>query len=201
MFIYDIKRETAVEWFNIDNHLINSSETSFVKPLCTTELKSATPTASFVIKYRGDIALYRETIDYILEAIKEHEKIHAKISENGVILASGYIDASSISIISSSMPESLTLDIRDYIVDLDKKITSVNFVQDKADNSSGLGISVYSAVKKILEFAGYTGELLQNDLGYMAIDHFCVTEDDDCTYREKIDKILFELIDSSFLLL
>ena len=30
MFIYDIKRETAVEWFNIDNHLIN---TKYVKKL------------------------------------------------------------------------------------------------------------------------------------------------------------------------
>ena len=26
MFIYDIKRETAVEWFNIDNHLINTKD-------------------------------------------------------------------------------------------------------------------------------------------------------------------------------
>ena len=54
MYIYDIRKESSTEWFNISNFLINNADTIFNTPLCTTELKSATPTASFTIKYTGN---------------------------------------------------------------------------------------------------------------------------------------------------
>ena len=192
MYIYDIRKESSTEWFNISNFLINNADTIFNTPLCTTELKSATPTASFTIKYTGNEERYRTTIDYILNALKNNEKIHARIIDNNIIKASGYIDKSSISIVSSSMPESLSLDIRDYIIDLDENIANVNYVRDKSDSELNVGISVFEAVKKVLEFAGYKGELNSEGSVGVIIDHFSITEDDNCTYRDKIDKILFE---------
>ena len=191
MFTYSIRRDDVGEWLTLGSDQVNSSNTVISKPLCTTDRTSATPTASFTIGCR-DADKYRTTVDYILDAWKNLTKVHARIEKDGVIVASGYIDSSSLNIQSSAIPENLTLSIRDYIVDLDRKIESVNFVADKDDKDWTGGITVLQAVTKVLNFAGYIDEIICEPPVTRRIAHFSVTEDDGCTYREKIDKILFE---------
>ena len=191
MFTYSIRRDDVSEWLTLGSDQVNSSSTVISKPLCTTDRTSATPTASFTIGCR-DTDKYRTTVDYILDAWKSLTKVHARIEKDGVITASGYIDSSSLNIQSSAIPENLTLSIRDYIVDLDRKIESVNFVADKDDAEWSGGITILEAVTKLLRYSGYEGEVVSDIASTRRIAHFAITEEDDCTYREKIDKLLFE---------
>ena len=186
MFTYKIRRNDSNEWLEIK--CVNSNNTKIQKPLFTAELKSATPTASFTLINRNN---YNECITYILSAMEDNEKVHGAIYENDILVASGYIDTASVVIQSSMIAESVSISIVDYITDLDKKITQ-NFVADKDDVeyiATG-GISVTDAVNKLLEFAGLSQRVIFSSTKH--IHHFVLTEDDDCTYREKIDKILFE---------
>ena len=186
MFTYKIRRNDSNEWLEIK--CVNSNNTKIQKPLFTAELKSATPTASFTLINRNN---YNDCITYILSAMEDNEKVHGAIYENNILVASGYIDTASVVIQSSMIAESVTLSIVDYITDLDNKITQ-NFVADKddVDYIATGGISVTDAVNKLLEFAGLSQRVIFSSTKH--IPHFVLTEDDDCTYREKIDKILFE---------
>lgn len=186
MFIYKIRRNDKNDWLEIK--CINSQNTVIQKPLFTSELKSATPESTFTLINRNN---YNECISYILGAMEDGVKIHGVIYDDNVIIASGYIDTASLSIQSSMIAESISLTIVDYITDLDIKITQ-NFVADKDDIGylETSGISVIDAINKLLEFAGLEQRVTYSSTKY--IPHFVLTEDDNCTYREKIDKILFE---------
>ncbi|MGN0907154.1 MAG: hypothetical protein ACI4NM_08400, partial [Bullifex sp.] len=191
MFTYELRRDDEAQWFAISGDQTNSADTSVSMPLCTTDFKSATPTASFTVRYNGN-PKYRTVIDYILDAWKNLVKVHARIIQDGEVVASGYLDNSSLDIQSGAIPENVSLSIRDYITDLDKDIEGVNFVADKDDVEWSNGISVALAVEKVLRAAGYEGEVICEVSSTRKIAHFSITEDDGCTYREKIDKILFE---------
>lgn len=183
IFRYEIKKESESTWRDI-SRLINSEDTSITNALCTTEWKSATNTASFSLRY-ADKSLYSDTLSFILEARSAGERIDVRITSilRGEVAFSGYLDESSISIASSAIPEALELSARDYITLLDDKI-QLNIVKENE--------SVESIIALLLQTAGYTGALYSELPQDARLQYFVVTSDDDETFRDIIDSILFE---------
>lgn len=183
LFRYEIKTESQNKWTDI-SRLINSEDTSITNALCTTEWKSATNTASFSLRY-SDKILFSSVLSSILTARDDGERIDVKITsiQQDETVFSGYLDDSSISISSAAIPQSLSLSARDYITDLDNKIKQ-NIVYENE--------KVRSLVASLLQMAGYDGSIYSEIPEDRVVEYFVQTSDDDDTYRDVIDQLLFE---------
>jgi hypothetical protein len=204
-YIYQIRREGTEHWYNITGY-VNSKDTKINNDLCSKEFKSVTNTASFKIRYIGNRQTeelsYRELLDYILSARSDFEKIECRIyrsyamgeiSSGSVVLFDGYVDDSDISITSSMIPESIELSCSDKITLLDNDIKA-NLVYDKRDASyAPNGITVNALVRNLLAIAGYEGEVVSYLPDDRYMPYFVVTEDDETTFRDVIDTLLFEM--------
>ena len=182
-YIYEIKLESEDSWRNI-SRLINSEGTVITNALCTTEWKSATNTASFVLRY-ADKDLFSETLSFILTARDTGKRIDVRITDIsiGKQIFSGFLDESSLLISSAAIPQSVSLSARDYITALDEKIIT-DIVHENE--------TIRSIITELLQLAGYSGTVRVDIPETKILPYFVVTSDDGKSYREIIDTLLFE---------
>lgn len=167
--------------------LINSKNTKIQNALCTKDFKSVTNTASFSIAAGGtnrSNALYSDIVKRILEARQDNRVVSVKILKDDVLVFDGYLDDSSLKLSSSMLPDSLSINANDKIVDLDKKI-SLNLVYE--------GEFTSTIIYNLLRLSGYEGGIDIFLKKNREVKYFVLTEEDTTTYREVIDMLLYEL--------
>lgn len=185
MRVFNYKLRIDNEWLDA-SRLVNSADTEIQNALCTTSFKSVTNTCSFSLRPSNSL-FYAQVMEKLLQAQKARTDIDVEISDlNGKIVFSGLLDNSSLEISSARIPDSISIEGRDYIASLlDKKVKMNQVLENK---------SVVYIVTALLESAGYSGSLSAPDsLASSIIKYFVTTDDDDSTYREIIDTLLFEL--------
>lgn len=172
----------------------DSSSLQTVKPLCSTEKKSGKGTMSVNIKGGANPTFYRTFITALLGAQASHtigdcEIIVTETTSNTVEFR-GYLDNSEIDITSRLIPESLTLAAMDKTSFLDRKIRLNKFWKNKSRNEI-----VSDLIAAMVADGGMSISVLSTDLpNTKVVSHFSVSEDDDRTYRDVIDTILFEAV-------
>ena len=185
MRIFNYKLRIDNEWLDV-SRLVNSADTEIQNALCTTSFKSVTNTCAFSLRPSNSL-FYAQVMEKLLQAQDTRTDIDIEISDlNGKIVFSGLLDNSSLEISSARIPDSISIEGRDYIASLlDKKVKMNQVLENKS--------AVY-IVTALLESAGYSGSLSAPDsLASSIIKYFVTTDDDDSTYREIIDTLLFEL--------
>ena len=182
-FIYEIRKEGEGSFIDI-TPLINSSDTTITDALCTTEWKSATNTASFSLRY-ADRDFFRTVLTYLLDARTAGKRVEVRITavSTGKACFSGYLDDSSLEIASAVIPQTLSLSARDFITELDDSITEDIVLE---------GATVRTIVARLLQGVGYTGSLYSDLPESRTTTYFVVVADDEETYRDVIDTLLFE---------
>lgn len=186
IFKYEMKFDG--KWMEVST-LINSANTEIKNSLCTTEYKSVTNTCSFtLIPSEGQGLFYAQVQEKLLNARNSKTLVDIRISRlsDGEVLFGGYVDNSNLSITSTRRPDSTSISGNDYIAELlDKKI-NLNLVYENK--------SVYEIVSSLLREAGYTGTVEASEaLNGKTCKYFVTTDDDDVTYRDIIDTLLFEV--------
>ena len=186
IFKYEMKFDG--KWMDVST-LINSANTEIKNSLCTTEYKSVTNTCSFtLIPSEGQGLFYAQVQEKLLNARNSKTLVDIRISRlsDGEVLFGGYVDNSNLSITSTRRPDSTSISGNDYIAELlDKKI-NLNLVYENK--------SVYEIVSSLLREAGYTGTVEASEaLNGKTCKYFVTTDDDDVTYRDIIDTLLFEV--------
>lgn len=186
IFKYRMKFDT--EWIDVST-LINSSDTEIKNSLCTTEYKSVTNTCSFtLIPSEGNGLFYAQIQEKLLQAKNTKTPIDVEISRlsDNVVLFGGYIDNSKLTVTSTKSPDKTSISGNDYIASLlDKKI-NLNLVYENK--------SILFIVSNLLKEAGYTGTVDTSEaLNGKTCKYFVTTDDDDATYRDIIDTLLFEI--------
>ena len=160
------------------------SFTTITDALCTTEWKSATNTASFSLRY-ADRDFFRTVLTYLLDARTAGKRVEVRITavSTGKACFSGYLDDSSLEIASAVIPQTLSLSARDFITELDDSITEDIVLE---------GATVRTIVAHLLQGVGYTGSLYSDLPESRTTTYFVVVADDEETYRDVIDTLLFE---------
>lgn len=186
MRIYTYKLKFDNEWLDISS-LINSADTEIKNALCTTAFKSVTNDCSFTLRPSNGL-FYAQIVEKILNARTGRQNIEVELSDYKTeeILFSGILDDSSITLTSARIPDSLELSARDYIATLlDKKIKKNIVLENK---------NVGYIVQRLLNEAGYTSDVVgASSLSEKICKYFVVTDDDDVTYRNIIDTLLYEM--------
>lgn len=188
MRIFKYRMRFDTEWIDV-SPLINSSDTEIKNSLCTTEYKSVTNTCSFtLIPSEGNGLFYAQIQEKLLQAKNTKTPIDIEISRlsDNVVLFGGYIDNSKLTVTSTKRPDKTSISGNDYIASLlDKKI-NLNLVYENK--------SILFIVSNLLKEAGYTGTVDASEaLNGKTCKYFVTTDDDDATYRDVIDTLLFEI--------
>nr|DAI52510.1 MAG TPA: tail protein [Caudoviricetes sp.] len=188
MRIFKYRMRFDTEWIDV-SPLINSSDTEIKNSLCTTEYKSVTNTCSFtLIPSEGNGLFYAQIQEKLLQAKNTKTPIDIEISRlsDNVVLFGGYIDNSKLTVTSTKRPDKTSISGNDYIASLlDKKI-NLNLVYENK--------SILFIVSNLLKEAGYTGTVDASEaLNGKTCKYFVTTDDDDATYRDIIDTLLFEI--------
>lgn len=188
MRIFKYRMRFNAEWIDV-SPLINSSDTEIKNSLCTTEYKSVTNTCSFtLIPSEGNGLFYAQIQEKLLQAKNTKTPIDIEISRlsDNVVLFGGYIDNSKLTVTSTKRPDKTSISGNDYIASLlDKKI-NLNLVYENK--------SILFIVSNLLKEAGYTGTVDASEaLNGKTCKYFVTTDDDDATYRDIIDTLLFEI--------
>ena len=169
------------------SNLVDTRETVITRQLCTTSFKSAVDRASIVIRYSPDeLHLRQNILDFLYGSMETLEDIALKITMDTYSLFMGYLDLSELKLSSKRLPESIKLEAKDVSAKLlDRKIDDYIFYEKK---------TISQIVTALIKHAG--GTFLNNNI--KAVDDrvlpvFTIDrEDDDGTYREYIDTLLFE---------
>lgn len=168
--------------------LISSKHTSIDTSLFTRNGKSVTNKASFTLTWNSANGKeYQETIAHFLDAIDSGAIIECEIYDTSAssVLFGGYVDLSSLNITSGKIPESVSLSAKDYIIDLDKKIEDNLVFEDMPVNALVTSLLAHANAKQT---AALKSMLDATDI----LEYFVVTAEDSFTYREIIDRLLFE---------
>ena len=170
--------------------LVNSQNTSIDTSLFTKDGKSVTNSASFRLTWNAsNKAMYIEVMNALLDAIDGGAKIECKITdtESNTALFSGNVDLSSLTITSGMIPTSIDIKAKDHITILDEKVKSNLVYED---------MPVNEVVKNLLVEAKAVDPaaiIISTPLpSTKKIQYFVLTDDDDATYRDIIDTLLFE---------
>ena len=170
--------------------LVNSQNTSIDTSLFTKDGKSVTNSASFRLTWNAsNRAMYIEVMNALLDAIDGGAKIECEITdtESNTALFSGSVDLSSLTITSGMIPTSIDIKAKDHITVLDEKVKSNLVYED---------MSVNEVVKNLLVEAKAVDPaaiIISTPLpSTKKIKYFVLTDDDDATYRDIIDTLLFE---------
>jgi len=180
--------------------LINSANTTIKTPLCSTELKSASGSLSFSLIGARNTALYSTVMQAILTARDNVSELDTEITlaeiddTNDTVtryLFRGYLDNNNFSLASKILPENTTLSVRDKTTLLDTKIRFNRIYENKTrkyilqklleDLTTDTGITA-----TLLSYPSY---LNTNDY---KISNWCCAEDNNETYRQRIDTLLYE---------
>ena len=169
--------------------LVNSQNTSIDTSLFTKEGKSVTNSATFRLTWNSSNRdMYIEVMNAFLDAIDSGANIECMIAnaDDSTTQFSGNVDLSSLTITSGKIPASIDVKAKDYITILDEKVKANLVYEDKAIND---------VVRSLLVEAGaiYPADLIDSPIPYTKkLQYFVLTEDDDATYRDVIDTLLFE---------
>ena len=174
------------ESLNISD-LVDTRETLITRQLCTTKFKSAIDTASITIKYSTDRASLRtQILDILYFSLETLEDVELNIRLDNYSLFKGYLDLTELKLVSKRLPEVLKLEAQDISAKiLDRKVNDYIFFENK---------TVSEIVKSLISRAGgtfFNNAMLPKDdriIPVFTVDR----EDDDDTYRNYIDKLLFE---------
>ena len=175
---------------SVQHGLVNSKNTSIDTSLFTKEGKSVTNSASFRLTWNSSNKdMYIEVMNAFLDALDSGAKIDCKITdvENSTTLFSGNIDLSSLTISSGKIPTNIDVKAKDYITILDEKVKSNLVYEDMPINEV---ISNLLAEAKAIDPASF---IISTPIpSTKKIQYFVLTDDDDATYRDIIDTLLFE---------
>ena len=184
VFTYRMKFDS--EWLDVSS-LINSSDTEIKNALCTTAFKSVTNDCSFTLRPSNGL-FYAQVVEKILNARFERKDIDVEILDfkTSEILFSGTLDDSDLTLTSTRIPDTLELAARDYIASLlDKKIRLNIVLENK---------SILEIIQRLLSEAGYDGEIeVPDSLSSQICKYFVITDEDNSTYRDVIDTLLYEV--------
>ena len=193
--------------------ICNSENTRTLDGRCTRDFTSSAGSASFVIGYTPDKVLdpydgtlidrktlYENAVQYILTCIETKAEIQAEILDDTRtnVVFTGTVDPSDIDLLRQKIPSSINLSLKDYTTDLDKKIGRNIVYRNKSINEivNGFLSEIYGNGAHT-----FVGNGISHTDSYDAIsslpdsktvDYFVVTEDDDVTYRKKMDGLLQE---------
>lgn len=178
--------------------ICDSSTLSVVAPLCSTEKKSGNGTASVNIKGGANTAFYQSLMTALLSAqanrvIGDCELVITDWQENKVIHR-GYLNMDELTISSTNIPDALNLASKDKMQFLDTKIRWNILWEDTLSNNSRNNI-VEELVNAMNTDTGIVVPFLSSELSPSSIVHnYCVAEGKNETYRDVIDKVLFEAV-------
>lgn len=168
--------------------LISSKHTSIDTSLFTRNGKSVTNKASFTLTWNSANGKeYQETIAHFLDAIDSGAIIECEIYDTSAssVLFGGYVDLSSLNITSGKIPESVSLSAKDYIIDLDKKVEDNLVFEDMPVNTIIISLLSHANAKQTVALDSVLDATDK-------LEYFVVTAEDSFTYREIIDRLLFE---------
>ena len=178
--------------------ICDSSTLSVVAPLCSTDKKSGNGTASVNIKGDANTTFYQSLMTALLSAqanrvIGDCELVITDWQENKVIHR-GYLNMDELTISSTNFPDALNLASKDKMQFLDTKIRWNILWEDALANNSRNNI-VEELINAMNTDTGIVVPYLSSELSVGSIVHnYCVAEGKNETYRDVIDKVLFEAV-------
>ena len=174
--------------------IADSSTLSVVSPLCSQDKKSGNGTASVNLKGGANPSFYRTFMGVLLAAqqskvlgnclITIHDHVLNKIIHRG------WLNNDELSISSAFFPDALNLASRDKMRLLDTKIKFNHIWENKSRNQIVKDLLSDLQTQTGITVTYLSTELTDSDV----IGHFAVTEGSEKTYREIIDKLLFEAV-------
>ena len=177
--------------FNLSK-IVSSPTLEALGALCSTEKKSAKSNVSVTVKGAANPTFYQSFMQALLTAqvnqtVGDCLLVITDTYDNSVVFR-GYLDNSEIDVSSKKMPDNLTLSALDKTTFLDRKIRWNMIWENESRNK---------IVQDLLDALWGDGAVqvpyLSTELSdSKKIPHFCVCEDDDLTYRDVIDTVLFE---------
>ena len=172
--------------------IVDSSTLEALGALCSTEKKSAKSNVSVTVKGAANPTFYQSFMQALLTAqvnqtVGDCLLVITDTYDNSVVFR-GYLDNSEIDVSSKKMPDNLTLSALDKTTFLDRKIRWNMIWENESRNK---------IVQDLLDALWGDGAVqvpyLSTELSdSKKIPHYCVCEDDDITYRDVIDTVLFE---------
>jgi len=172
--------------------IVDSSTLEALGALCSTEKKSAKSNVSVTVKGAANPTFYQSFMQALLTAqvnqtVGDCLLVITDTYDNSVAFR-GYLDNSEIDVSSKKMPDNLTLSALDKTTFLDRKIRWNMIWENESRNK---------IVQDLLDALWGDGAVqvpyLSTELSdSKKIPHYCVCEDDDITYRDVIDTVLFE---------
>lgn len=168
--------------------LISSKATTIDTSLFTRDGKSATNKASFTLTWNKiNNLLYQQIIEFFLTSIDNSTNIECDIFDidSQLNLFSGYVDLSSLDITSKKIPQTVSITAKDYIVDLDKKVEDNIVYENTHVNFIVSYLLKHANAKQAIDLVS---DINESD----TLEYFVITAEDSFTYREIIDRLLFE---------
>ena len=181
--------------FNLEE-IVDSRTLKIVKPFCSTKKTSGKGTMSVVIRGAADKVAYQNFMQAFLASqyAKTVNDCSITVSKDGTPVFIGYLDKSTIDIVSKKIPQDLTLSANDKSSLLDEKIR-YNHIYELNGAGQSRNAIVRDLFSKLSTDSGITVSLVSTDLSDADIcAPFSITEDKGETYRDVIDRILLEAI-------
>lgn len=187
MLRYFLKFDGDNDWTEVGSLVQSTGTTPFSQNLCSTAWRSTTNEANFTLMWKGT-DLYTALLRNLLSAQYSKKKVECKILVDGEQGFIGFVNVNKMTISSKRIPDSINVFAEDHIILLDEKIRKNHIIDGSEKKMSDV-------VDWCMESAGLPKITdWQDDSGDENLEvPFVVTEDDDFTYRDRIDTILQEL--------
>jgi len=172
---------------------VDSSTLSIVKPFCSKSKKSGKGTMSVTIKGAANKTAYRSFMQDLLIHATQTKQVNdcpLRVSCDGTVVFSGYLDKSCIDIKSKKIPEWLVLAGIDKSHLLDRKIRINRYWENQSRNTIISDLFSALSTECGLSLSVASSEIPNTEV----VGNFCVTESKEQTYRDVIDTIIFEAI-------
>lgn len=172
--------------------IADSSSFQYLTPLCSNDKKSGNGTASVVLKGGANATWYQSFMQALLSAQqnKVYGDCEVAILDNNTnkTIHRGWVNMDELSVSSASFPDQLLLASKDKMQMLDSKI----HYNQLWENQSRVQI-VSDLIDMMNAELGMNVPYLSSELSAVdTVDHFCVAEGREETYRSVIDTLLFE---------
>lgn len=184
-FSYALRLDDG-EWKDI-TPVVDSRQTVITRNVCTTDFKSAVDTASFVMQPAPEFyPLRSDIVDMMMSALSGTEShVYARIGKGQDTLFTGVVDLSNFTLLTNRLPAAMTINCEDLsTVFLDEVPSSYIVLENK---------KISEIVEALVEAAGYVmGSKAMNTGEDVTLRAFVASPEEDDTYRDYIDTLLFE---------
>lgn len=174
--------------------IADSSTFQLVSPLCSNKKKSANGTANVVLKGGANTTFYRSLMMPLLTAQQTKVLgdclITIKDNSENKFIHRGYLNLDAFEISSTSFPDALTLSSKDRMQLLDTKIKYNQYWEYESRNQIVQDLLDYLESQTGLTLSYLSSELSDDE----TVDKFCIAEGKNETYRDVIDRLLFEAV-------